>query len=91
MASRSFRRARGRRNPSHGGGRRRGGGWRGWSYGREVADAVFDVDVEDAVGEGVEQLDGVDALGDEVAGVEVDAEGGVVVDGGEGGGKVWMS
>ena len=34
----------------------------------EVADGVLDVDVEDAVGEGVEQLDGVDALGDEVAG-----------------------
>ena len=53
----------------------------------EVADAVFDVDVEDAIGEGVYELDGVDALGDEVAGVEVDAEGGVAVDGFEGGGE----
>ena len=53
----------------------------------EVADAVFDVDVEDAVGEGVDELNGIDALGDEVAGVEVDAEGGVAVDGFEGGGE----
>lgn len=53
----------------------------------EVAGAVFDVDVKDAVGKGVDQLDGVDALGDEVAGIEVDAEGGVAIDGLEGGGE----
>ena len=53
----------------------------------EVARAVFDVDVEDAFREGMDQLNGVDALGDEVAGVEVDAKGGVAIDGGEGGGE----
>ena len=53
----------------------------------EVAGGILDVDVEDAVREGVDQLDGVDALGDEVAGVEVDAKGRVAIHSLQGGGE----
>lgn len=39
--------------------------------------------MEDAIGEGVDEFDGVDALPDEMGGVEVDSKGGVVIEGGQ--------
>ena len=46
----------------------------------EGGGGVFDVDMEDAVGESVDELDGIESLPDQVGGIEVDAEGGVVVE-----------
>ena len=49
-----------------------------------VRDGVLHVHVVDAVGEGADELDRVDALPEQVAGVEVEAELGPVVEGLEG-------